>query len=419
MRRCVIILVVVFLAAGVACAEITASLEVVAGQVAADGPYRRAELTVTNSAATATETVLLKPSGVGLTVRYKLTVPPGATGRQIVFLPAISPAQEYALTALDASGEVLGQTSASITWPAELVTADAFIEDAFKAWTDEPACWSAKTRWNYLLVLAMFVTAAAATLLIRRPILRVGAVVVITAAVAALIVFVFIPAGAVVREQRYHLRLHDGAGGLKLDSFAVLSARRTTEWSRKISPLPYPVWPDRAAAAAAAAVVDPIAGTIHLTLRQGMVRIIRPDWRGRPDVIDPLPGCVRREPEGLVIEYHWIREDAMLIHDDSVWLFDSSDLDKTMVQTDQAQSYGAFLAGKGGRKLHIYTLPLLNYWRNRHQRAGDFYLVRLEPAGSAFGGAFMEVVRLVEMPSGAATTSAPATTHPLPLQTPQ
>ncbi len=387
---------VVFLAAGGVGAEITASLEVSSRQDVPGGPYRRAELTVANSSALVVETVLLKPAGVGLTVRYDLAVPPGAVGKQTVFLPAISPTQEYTLTALDASGGVVGQASASITWSAELVTADAFIDDAFRPWTDEPARWSAKRRWHYLLVLALFVTAAAATLLIRRPLLRVGAVVAIAGATTAMLVFIYIPTGAVVRVHRYNLRLHDGAGGFESDSFSVLSARRTTEWSRKVSPLPYPVWPDRAAGAGDEVVVDPAAGTIRLTLRPGLVRIIRPDWPERPDVIEPLRGYVRRETDGLVIEHHWIREDALLIHDDSVWLFDSDALAEAMVRNDRAQSYGAFLAGKGGRELHSQPLRLLTYWRNRHQRAGNYYLVNPEGGET---GAYMNVVQLKEFSS--------------------
>ncbi|MDY7009709.1 MAG: hypothetical protein SVV80_03020 [Planctomycetota bacterium] len=396
MRRFIIILTVVFLADGLAGAEITASLEVVAGQAVSAGPYRRAELEVTNSSETTAETVLLKSTGIGLTVRYDLTVPPGATGRRIVFLPAISPAQEYAVTAQDASGQVVARTSASITWPAELVTADAFIDDAFRAWTDEPARWSARTRWNYLLVLAMFVTAVAATLLIRRPMLRVVFVIIIAAGTTSLIVFVYIPAGAVVQEHRYNLRLHDGVGGIELDSFAILSARKTMEWSRKVSPLPYPVWPDRHAADGDNTMVNPVAGTIHLTLRPGLVRIIRPDWRGRPEVIDLPRGRVRRKEDGLIIEYHWIREDALLIHDDSVWSFNSDAVDKITVRNDRAQSYWAFMGGEGGENLNFHTRRLLNYWRNRHQRAGEFYLVN--PEGSETG-ARIEVVRLEEASS--------------------
>ena len=405
MRRFVIIMSVVFLVAGVARAEITALLEVVADQVVAGGPYRRAELTVTNSSATVAETVLLKPSGVGMTVRYKLAVPPGAAGRQIVFLPAISPTQEYALTALDASGEVIARTSASITWPAELVTTDAFIEDAFRAWTDEPARWSAKTRWNYILILAMFVTAAAATLLIRRPLLRIAAVVVIAGAVTAMIVFVFIPAGPeTVRVHRYFLTLHDGAGGMKPDSFAVLTARRTTEWSRRISHWSYPVYPDRAAAANDETIVKPATGVMRLTLHPCQVRIIRPAWQDGPET-DRLGrrGSVRQETNGFAIETVLvsISGNALLIRNDSVWRIGPADgTPKAFAPANQAQSYGAFMNGKDGQNLNHHDRRILNYWRNKYQQADKFYLV--EPGG--FDDVTrIEVVRLVETPSETTT----------------
>ncbi len=419
MKRLWVISTVILFATGGATAEITASLEIVAGQVVAGGPYRRAELTFTNSAATATETVLLKPAGVGLTVRYDLTVPPGATGRQIVFLPAISPAQEYALTALDASGEVIARTSASITWPVELVTADAFIEDAFRSWTDDPARWTAKSRWNYLLVLAMFVVAAAATLLIRRPMLRIGAVVVFAAVVTALIVYVFIPPGhETVQVHRYFLTLHGGVSGFQRDSFAVLSARRTTEWSRKISRWSYPVYPDRAAAANDETLVKPTTGVIHLTLHPGLVRIIRPAWWDGPEIqLFQRRGSVRQETNGFTIEAGFIFEGMLLIRNDSVWRIDpAADGRKAAVRTDQAQSYGAFMSGEGGRNLNRHARRLLDYWRNKYQQANEVYLV--EPGG--FDDVTrIEVVQITEALSGAATTSAPVTTRPLPLRTPR
>ncbi len=418
-----------------AVAEIAASLEVVSGQDAAGGPYRRAELTVTNSAAAPVETVLLKPVGIGLTVRYKLTVPPGSDGKQVVFLPAISPAQEYALTALDASGEVVGLASASITWPAELVTDDAFIDDAFRAWTDDPARWPAKKRWNYLLVLAMFVTAAAATLLIRRTLLRVGAVVILAATVTAMIVYVFIPAGPeTVQVHRYFLTLHDSVSRIDDDSFAVISAKRTTQWSHAAYPLSHPVYPDHEAAAQDDTVVEPPDGAIYLTLNPGQVRVIRPAWEMGLHRFTPITpqwrhGKIRREVDGFTVEADFIRRGSLLIRNDSVWLLgQDAGGQKVFLRNDRAQSYWAFMSGKGGRNLNRHARRLLNYWRNKHQQGGQAYMIELSgiiEVGLVIGngttitqreiteqdasenGTGIVVVRLKEVSSGATTTSAP------------
>lgn len=395
MRRFIIILAVVFLAAGFAAAEITASLEVVVGQDVSAGPYRQARLAVTNPAGTEVETVLLKPAGVGLTVCYDMTVPPGVTGRRIVFLPAISPSQEYSLAACDASGAAVARTSASITWPAELVTADVFIDDAFRAWTDEPARWPAKGRWNYLLILAMFVTAAVAALLIPGPVLRVAAVVVISAAAVALIVFVAIPAGSeAVQVHRYELFLHDGFGGFDLDSFAVVSARRTTAWSYKAAALPYPVYPDHNAAVGDDTVAAPASSSIRLTLRPGQVRIVRPG-SSRLKPVRLWRGTLRWADNGFAIQTGYIREGMMLIRNDSIWLAGSAPAGpKASIRIDQAESYWAFMSGPGGRKMDRHTRRLLDYWRNKHQRGGKVYLMELHSSPAGTG---INVVQLEEV----------------------
>ncbi len=379
MKQLRVILTLILFATGGASAEITASLEVSTQQDASDKAYRRAELTINNSADAAVESVLLKPAGVGLTVRYKLTVPPGSTGKQTVALPAVSPVQEYALTALDASGETIEKVSVPITWPAELVSADAFIDDAFGKWIDEPARPPAKTRRNYLLVLAMFVTAAAATLFIRRPLLRVGAVVVLVGGAAALLLFVYLPRGPEdVRVRRYELFLHDGIGGLESDSFTVCSSMRTRQCSYVTRPqAPHPVWLDRKDAANDDVVVEPADGTIHLTLRPGWVRVIRPAWRTGPEVeLPPRRGSARRTDDGFTIEADFIHQDSLLIRGGSVWVIDPvSEGPKVSVRSDKAQSYGAFMSSEGGKLLDRNTRRLLDYWRKKHRKAKEFYLI--------------------------------------------
>lgn len=404
MRRWLVIPTVVFIAASGAVADITASLEVSMRQDVPGGAYRRAELTVENSGDAAIETILLKPAGAGLTVRYKLTVPPGSVGKQSIFLPAIAPLQQYSLTALDDSGEVAGVAGTSITWPAELVSTDAFIDDAFEPWADDIARWSATRRRNCLLVLAMFVTGAAATLFVRRTPLRAGAVLSATGAGTALLVFVFIPTGPEsIQIHRYELLLHDGASGFESDSFAVLLSPRTTKWSRRISPPAHPVWPDHSAAASDEVLVDPEAGAVELTIRPGQVRIIRPAWRDFAEAPAERRGTVRREDDGLVVEanLNWISSRLLLIRGDSVWRIDSAaGRSKVTVRPDRAQSWSVFISGEEAKDLDRHARRLLTYWRDKHRRVGQFYLLELSGGETR---TFIEVVQLREKPSDAAT----------------
>ena len=99
--------------------------------------YRYAELTIKNSTGGVIETVLLKPGDIGMTIRYDLTVPPGTIGKRFVALPATTTVQDYLISVLSATGEKIDQTSASITWPAGLISTDEFIDVSYRPFFDE------------------------------------------------------------------------------------------------------------------------------------------------------------------------------------------------------------------------------------------------------------------------------------------
>jgi len=397
----------VLLAAPAAGGELSVRLEVAPTGDGAEAPYARAVLHVGNAGAAGIERVRLRPSAGGPAVEQALTVPPGQEAAADVPLPAISPVQRYEVTALSAAGEAVGTAGAEITWPADRVAADAFLDDSYDVWRDAGAGWPARTRRTAVLVVALFVLAAAGLLFIRRAPVRLGAVVVLAAGAAGLIGRVVLPAaGAALRAHRYRLVRFDGAGGVRGDSFAVLSARRTTTVRRRTATLPYPVYPDRQAAADDGAVVIPAERAIRLTLRPGRVRIIRPAWWEHPRATAvPRRGRARRGPDGLTVETDGFTRRALLIADDRVWpLAPLAGRARFTVPTDRAELIWAFLAGPGGRDWDDRSRRLLDYWRVRHQRAGEVYLI--EPAGAGVEDVTsMQVVRLV---GAAAPASAPA-----------
>ena len=215
-----------------------------------------------------------------------------------------------------------------------------------------------------------------------------------------MLVFIFIPTGPEsIQIHRYELLLHDGAGGFESDSFAVLLSPRTTEWSRRISPTPHPVWPDRNAAANDEILVDPEAGAVELTIRPGQVRIIRPAWRDFAEAPAARRGTVRREDDGLVVEanLNWISSRLLLIRGDSVWRVDSAaGRSKVTVRPDRAQSWSVFISGEEAKGLDRHARRLLDYWRDKHRRAEQFYLLELSGDETR---TLIEVVQLREKPS--------------------
>ncbi len=412
MRRWVVMSALLCLLGGVAGGAVRATLEVADRQEDALGDYRLAKLTVTNSADSAVAAVELRASGGGPTVRYPMTVAPGSTGEQDVALPAMSPVQEYVIVAIGPEGNELGRTSAAITWPEELLAADAFVDDAFKAWADDIARWPESVRRRYLLMAALFATVAAACLLIPWPALR-GAAVVGWVGVSLLLGVVFAgDSAATLQRHRYSLRLHDGRGGLSSDSFTVLRASRTMVRSVRAWPVPHPVYPNRSAAGADDSIVTPAQWTVQLTLRPGQVRVVRPAGGDRiSEVTTPKRGAARADAGDIVVtEPGYIREGTLIIAGNSVWRCDRTIAEgPTRLARDQGQSYAAFGSGPHGRAMTIHHRRLLGYWRRKYLRAGGIYL--LAPAEVGEGRTQLDVVELTG-PAPTTRAESAATTAP-------
>ena len=424
MRRWRVILAGVLALAGVGVgSEITASLEVVAGQDVGAGPYRLAKLTLANSASAAVEAVTLRATDCGPTVRYRFTVPPGGEGELEVALPAASPVQEYVVAALDAGGAELARARGAIVWPAELVTTADFIDDAFGAWADDFARWEGMHRRNLLLLGALFVTAAAGALLVRNRWARAAAALLAAGATVGLIAWVFMPAAEpVVQVLDYELILHDGTGGVEMDSFAVVSSRRTREWMTAAGTIPHAVYAARAAAMDDDATVRPAERSIRLTLRPGQVRVIRPapDARAlrrgltltaRTDV--PVrTGSAAMNGENIEIRFVGAPRGLLLVcRDDSVWTVGESPFGtlggiggRVSISKADAVAYPVFLGSGRGAVLNTHASRLLDYWRDRHRQGGKVYLLEVRAREA---GARIEVIELQE---GGAATSRAATT---------
>jgi len=386
MRRAAVIATAILCVAAPGRAKVVASLEAVTGQDPSAGPYRWAELRLDNAAAAQAESVLLRPAGGGPTVRYALAVPPGASGRLKVALPAISPAQEYEVTVLDAGGSVVGRATAAIDWPAELVATEAFIDRAYRPWWQDRAAWSRRTRLEAVLLSGALVVALGGALLVRRGSVRLVIVVAMAAAAVALVPHVpHWPEAA--EAARYRLVRFDPGGRQEEEWFTVVSARRSARvvLTAAAGAAPYPVYADRADAAGDDCRVDPIAGTISLPLGPGTVRVIRPAvGRAAGRGAEPagkITGTARPAGDALTVEAQAPHQRALLIRDDSCWQVASGfGWLRMSAAPAAARPIWSVMSSPEQWRLGRKDARLLDYWRSKYQGAGKTYLVNFPSA---------------------------------------
>jgi len=390
-------------------AEITASLTPAEAQDANLRPYRQADLLLANTGPSAVDAVVLRPAGGGPAVRYALAVPAGSDGRLTVALPAIWPTQEYTVNALDTAGAEVATASASISWADADVATGAFIDDAYRLWGDARATWPSRTRAEAVGLLAILVAASAGALFARSAGGRVAVIVAAACLVGLLIAHVPAWPGPVDAADHYLYRSASGQAG-EVESFTVLSARSDSVWRRVTASMPYPVYADRAAADADDAEVSPADRSIRLTLRARQVRIIRPApaSAARP-LIGAIVGNVRGDPADAAtirIDFppRWPWSGSFIVYHDAVWAVGAGRgrLARTL-RADRADSIGHLLSEPNRWGLDRPAARLLDYWRTKHQRPGQVYLVRFWPGG----GSHLGVLQLARTPEEDAATKGP------------
>ncbi len=398
----------VWLSAGTA-GQVTASLTVAKRQEAAVLPFRLAELSVSNSASQPVQAVLLRSRGGGPAIRYRLTVPPGAKANLPVALPAMAPVQDYDLTALGAGASAIGQAAASITWPAELVTADEFIDEAYLQWQGAWAPWPAQGRRNALLALAGLAAATAAALFLRSRFAQAAAVVGCAAMYISVVAPVLKGAGA-VQAAEYDLVLYGPGAPPKIESFTVLSARRTARGTWRPAGVPYPVYPDRSEAEKDLAIVDPAEKTITLPLRPGTARVFRPGLRevrlpaARPE------GTVRGQADTQAprVEASLLHQRAVVVLNERVWAVPPGfgRVSLTLAD-DDAKLVSNLLAEPRLWALDRQDVRLLRYWLRTFREPDKAYLVDFAGEAGAAAKHRMDVLELLSAAApGAATQPA-------------
>ena len=236
-------------------------------------PYRPVTLTVTYrrgdeadiSEAHIIRGVKIRSTRGGPAVLVPVTVAPGTTETLTVPLPVLSVRETYRVSLLaEESGDspVLDYSNVSLTWPAEEVTADAFLDpQAYQDGDYSPPRWSAGTARGVFVTGVVAALAMAAALFVRSPRRRAGVLLAVLVGASAVMAYVATREPVVVR--RF------GDDGRLL----VISTRRTTD-IRIDGPGWAPLYYDEDHMSAEALVVRP-GKDISGPLRPDDVRLFR------------------------------------------------------------------------------------------------------------------------------------------------
>ena len=282
---CRLVVTGVMLCATAVMGRTTAMLDVAPHQDEAAFPYRRAELTVDNRTESIIRAVALRSQQGGPTLVWPVTVAPRTVQKLLVDLPAVSVRQTYHIRLLDsgAGGEadVVEALEAAICWPAEIVTADAFLdpEACGRHEFDLPA-WSSELRRNVFLAALLTSLAMAGVLFISRSGARVAVLALIVAITGACLVAA-VPVEDIVVE-----RVFDGGRTLPIhaarpnESLTLVTCRRTANWSDP-DPRVAPVYSSRRQMATDTMVLHRRRGA-SVRIRPQEVRLFRKYSRKAP-----------------------------------------------------------------------------------------------------------------------------------------
>jgi len=273
---------VVVAASAPAAGQLGVSLGPAARQDETHPTYRAAVLTIDNSDGSVGRVIraaAVRCADGGATFLYPLAVAPKTKQTLNVSLPALSVRQEVDVRLLageSADAPVLASRRLVVTWPEEVISSmQARIVDlaAYQAWEREHPMptWPATLKRNVFLLLVLAAVAAAATLLVRRPLLRIiGIAVIVAAAVAVLVV----PLSRVEEVSAGDFRFERlAATRPAAERMLAVTCLRTADWRHPDAGL-IPLYRSREEMAADTMVVRADGG-ISVTLAPNSVRLFR------------------------------------------------------------------------------------------------------------------------------------------------
>ena len=393
---------------------ISASLKVAEVQGLYSRAYRQAELTIKNSTDKTIETVLLKPSDIGMKIRYDFVIPPRAIGKRFVLLPATAPVQEYLISALsapaylphlsasqrqvevskDKTSEKIGQCFCSITWPTKLIATDEFIDKSYEPFFDDVTKWPIKTKRNYALILLIYTLFATGALLIRRGKFRLAMLIVIISSGIVLMTLLVSSKANKLVVHHYQLRIFNKDGTVLSECFNVISSLKTQGYTFRDNFLAHPVWQSASEARDDDVLFLGDNKTLHMTVTPGKARIIKAslcpidEWDEHPsESADKYKSSsthfvnrqIRKEGNYYIIESEYLTEEMALLYNDLAWFIkpERQGNRTAKVKITSAVPQSIFIQRLINRNDNRLAGRIFSYWRWKYQQANKYYLVKI------------------------------------------
>ena len=282
--RCVLAVVAVCVLAGAARArggKIEMTIKPADDKGTVPGPYRLADLTLTNRSKEVLSEVRLRWSEGGPTIIVPVVLAPGAEEKdKRVFLPAGSPLQTYRATFQ--GDPSLRPTDVTIRWPIERAArADWLSPSAYEPYDRPLPTWSDKVRLNVMLGAGVLALAAAAALFLQPTHARTCAMLLLIAAGTGAGAIMLARTDVLV-EDVIDLNTDTPHPGIKPwpgRNLYVVATRRTVQWSHRDVHLA-PVYKTASQMGEETMTLDPRRGAA-VTIEPGRLRLFRATPRER------------------------------------------------------------------------------------------------------------------------------------------
>ncbi len=228
------------------------------------GPYRNAEIAVTNTSDRIIRTITIRAVQGGPTILKPAAIPPQTGQKLFVTLPAFSQEQSYTVSLYadeERQTQIEPPCEVRIKWPVESIDIEKFIDNpCYNEQFDLLPDWPRRLRVGLLTAGLLTGIALGGIMFIRKPAVRSVLLVLIVAAAATVM-------WKVPTTYKSVIVTNDGNGG-----DVIVKCRRTSQWTTDDKTL-VPIYYSKAHIAEDNAVIGPDG--LSVTIRPDEVKIFR------------------------------------------------------------------------------------------------------------------------------------------------
>jgi len=388
--------IILLAASAAAAAEPVATCRLEIPPVAAEAPegYRRAVLIVEHRLPAPVTAAALRAAEGGPWLLTRLTAPPGGPTRRAVRLPATSTDQTFTVrlfTEEVGKGAELpapaAETSASIRWPVDTTDVAAWVDPtAQEIFGSAPAGWPVELRQQILIGLAGVVVLTGFALLAHRPAIRAATAAAIAVGAAAGVVWMLRAVGPKTESVRsLHLIRREAASRTRLETFTILTARRTGRMTVRLDAPARCLYADGAHMAADRAVIrrsasSLLSGTVLTTpMRSGEVRLLAAGGPAPAEMARPKVRLTAEDEYWALWSDRSIPPSVLVVGPRVVRVGAMARRTVRRAPRSTSESIHALYGSAERFGLDADSLRLLRYWDASHRKADRTYLVWSDP----------------------------------------